>query len=433
IPWTYGKRLGENFNGLLANDKRQVVEIDKNGWRVLNESPVMFRQEKGMLPLPVPQPGGSMDKLRPFVNVSDEQWPLLLGFLVAALHPRGPYPVLAVSGEQGSAKSALCRCLRNIIDPNTAALRRPSRDERGLFITANNSWMPVFDNLSHLPNEMSDAICTLSTGGGLATRTHYSDDEETIFNLKRPTILSGIEDVARRSDLLQRCIILNLPRIDESMRRPESELDEEFETARPFILGALLNAVSTAIRNLPHVHLPSPPRMADMALWVMAAESGLGLSPGSFINAYRANQDEAAAIALESSPVARVLIQFAISTGKWEGTASELKPLLDSMADEQTRRSTSWPKLPAKLGGDIKRLTPELRKLGITIEQARAGGKGRTRVIRIECHAPAISEMAIPGFGAYPPLAGPNVFPATAGFTAPAPGCVPYFQNGAAA
>ncbi|MEX2171395.1 MAG: hypothetical protein WD851_18900, partial [Pirellulales bacterium] len=382
----------------LANDKWQVVEIDQDGWRVLNESPVMFRREPGMMPLPVPQRGGSVDLLRPFVNISDEHWPLLKGFLVAAFHPRGPYPILAVSGEQGSAKSMLCRYVKSLIDPNSAPLRSLPRNERELAIAANNSWMPVFDNLSSIPNYMADALCRLSTGGGLSTRTNFSDDEETIFSGKRPVVLNGIEDVARRSDLLDRSILLPLPRIENSSRRTEAELDKEFEAARPFILGALLGAVSAAIRNLSSVHFPAPPRMADIAVWITAAEPALGLNDREFINAYNENQDDASAIALESSPVARVLIEFATRYGSWQGTAADLSPLLGAMVDDQTRRSASWLKDPRKLGGDVKRLAPNLRTLGVNIERGARVGKNRTRLITITKSAPAAVEMRVPQF-----------------------------------
>lgn len=37
-------------------------------------------------------------------------------------------------------------------------------------IAANNSWCLAYDDLSHVPPWLSDALCRLSTGGGFATR-----------------------------------------------------------------------------------------------------------------------------------------------------------------------------------------------------------------------------------------------------------------------
>ena len=95
---------------------------------------------------------------------------------------------------------------------------------------------------------MSDALCRLATGGGFSTRRLYSDDEEVVFDAKRPILLTGIEEVATRSDLLDRAIQVFLPPIAENQRRDEASFRDEFNQDRPLILGALLGAVRTAFR-----------------------------------------------------------------------------------------------------------------------------------------------------------------------------------------
>jgi hypothetical protein len=128
-----------------------------------------------MLPLPYPREGGSITSLRGFVNVAnDDDWALLLAWLVAAFRPHGPYPVLVLHGEQGSAKSTVARVLRALVDPGTASLRSEPRDARDLIISATNGWCVALDNLSHLPVWLSDAICSLATGGGFGTRELFT-------------------------------------------------------------------------------------------------------------------------------------------------------------------------------------------------------------------------------------------------------------------
>src|SRR5262249_48386394 len=158
--------------------------------------------------------------------------------------------------------------------------------------SASNSWLVAFDNLSYLPAWLSDALCRLSTGGGFATRGLFTDDEEVIFDAQRPVILTGIEELATRSDLLDRAIVLHLPPLPEDRCRPEAELWAEFEEARPRILGALLDVVAGALRELPAVKLPRHPRMADFAVWATAAETALGWERGSFLKAYSGNRAE---------------------------------------------------------------------------------------------------------------------------------------------
>jgi hypothetical protein len=135
---------------------------------------------QGMLALPHPVIGGNVGALRRFVNLKDdEDWLLLLAWLVQAFRPTGPYPVLILLGEQGSAKTTLARIFKAITDPSTTPVRSVPRGEHDLVIAANNSWVVALDNLSGLAPWLSDALCRLSTGGGFGTRTLYENDEET--------------------------------------------------------------------------------------------------------------------------------------------------------------------------------------------------------------------------------------------------------------
>lgn len=364
----------------LCNAEWQVVEISATGWRVLDESPVMFRRPKAMLPLPFPVAGGSIRELRRFVHMEDEDWALFLGWLVAALRPVGPYPLLDLQGEHGSGKSTTCRMARAIVDPNTASLRSEPREPRDLMIAANNGWVIALDNLSGIQAWQSDCLCRLSTGGGFSTRTLYSDDEETIFDATRPAVINGIEEVATRADLLDRCLLLNLPRIEQNERKPEAELWADFEEARPRIFGALLSAVAVAHRNAAVTKLPLLPRMADFAIWATAAEPGLGLETGQFLAAYQANRSTGNEVALESSPVGKAVIDFIAEVGEWIGTSTELLRELEPRVDDATKRLKTWPATARPLGGAIKRLAPNLREAGIDVDFSRRGKKS-TRII----------------------------------------------------
>ena len=228
--------------------------------------------------------GGSVNDLRHFVNVTDEEWPLLLGWLLAAMRPRGPYPVLCLHGEQGSAKSTTARAvLRALVDPGRAPLRSEPKEPRDLMIAASNGAVLAFDNLSHVPAWLSDALCRLSTGGGFATHELYTDNEEVIFDAMRPVILTGIEELATRSDLLDRAVLLTLPTIPEDRRRPEARVLGGVRCCRAGDSRPLLTAVSEAMRRLPAVKVSRLPRMADFALWATAGERALGLADGTFV------------------------------------------------------------------------------------------------------------------------------------------------------
>jgi hypothetical protein len=171
----------------LADEHWRAVEIGPDGWRVLERPPVRFRRSPGMLPLPEPERDGSVEALRSFLNVSNQtDFVLVVAWLLAALRSGGPYPLLAISGEQGSAKTVLSKLLRALVDPNVAAVRALPRDERELMIAANNGHVLAFDNLSGLPLWLSDALCRLASGGSFAVRRLYTDDEEVLFKAARP-------------------------------------------------------------------------------------------------------------------------------------------------------------------------------------------------------------------------------------------------------
>src|SRR6516164_6528897 len=214
----------------LSDETWRAVEIDASGWRVIDDPPVRFRRAAGMKPLPIPVPGGTVETLRSFLNVqNDADFVLVIAWTLAVLRNRGPYPVIVLSGEQGSAKSTFSAILRALLDPNTAPLRALPREDRDLFIAASNGHVLAFDNVSGLPAWISDTLCRLATGGGFAVRQLYSDQDEVLFDAARPVILNGIEEIVNRPDLADRGLFQTLEPIPEERRRPEAELWTAFE------------------------------------------------------------------------------------------------------------------------------------------------------------------------------------------------------------
>lgn len=351
----------------LCDSSWQAVEITNAGWKVVSHPPIRFRRSRGMLALPIPERGGSIDELRPFLNVgSDSDFLLLISWLVCALGPHGPYPVLVLQGEAGSAKSTTAHVLRELVDPSTSPLRSEPREVRDLMIAANNSWVIAYDNISYQPPWLSDALCRLATGGGFSTRELYTDDQEKVFNATRPVLLNGIDAVVIRGDLMDRSIILYLPVIAEEQRKPERQFWQSFRSVQARILGALLDAVACALQRLPHVELKRMPRMADFARWAVAAGPALGLDDGAFTRAYDSNRAAANVLTLEASPIATSL-QRVCTRGHWTGTALDLLAKLNAHTEEDEKRQRSWPKNPQQLSVQLRRLAPNLRPTGLDI------------------------------------------------------------------
>jgi len=72
-----------------------------------------------MLAIPEPVPGGRLDELRQHVHMSASDYVLAVSWLLAVLHGRGPYPILALTGEQGTGKSFTGDMLRRLVDPTS--------------------------------------------------------------------------------------------------------------------------------------------------------------------------------------------------------------------------------------------------------------------------------------------------------------------------
>jgi hypothetical protein len=381
-------RLAAHGDGIyldLGNSDWEVVEITPRGWLVIDDPPVRFRRPRGLAPLPRPEQGGKLDDLKRFLNVTDDDWPLVKGFLVAMFRPGRPFPVLNLLGPQGSGKTTDAKVLRKLVDPNSVPLRRTQRDERDLAIAASNSHVIGLDNLSYLPDWLSDAICTIATEGGFATRELYSDDAEVLFNFIRPVILTGIGELAIRGDLLDRSILVYLPAIPESDRQDEETFWLPFEQARPQLLGAVLNAVSTALRRLPQVQLNKLPRMADFTRWVVAASPDLGKDADRFLDLYARNRDQAHDIAVEANPVASAVIRFMAKRERWEGTATTLLDELEGgeFVSDQTMRRKTWPKAPNALSNALRQLEPNLVSAGITVMMDRSSKKRSIKLERV--------------------------------------------------
>jgi hypothetical protein len=367
----------------LADAAWRAVEIGPDGWQVVSQPPVRFRRAAGMLPLPLPQAGGTLEALSALINVSaGDDLVLLTSWLLAALRPGGPYPLMVTAGEQGSAKTVLAKMLRALVDPNAAPARTLPREERDLFIAANNGHVLAFDNLSAVPPWLSDTLCRLASGGSFAVRQLYTDQDEVLFEAARPVILNGIEDVVTRPDLADRALFLTLPYLSEAKRRPEQELWQDFELLRPGLLGALLDAVSHGLRARPQVRLDRLPRMADFALWAAACETGLWPA-GTFARAYAVNRRAAVTDAVDADPVAACMRELMVERSSWTGRAADL---LRASADHSRNRigsdRTGWPQNPRALAGRLRRAQTSLRALGIEIAFSREGHAG-SRIIRI--------------------------------------------------
>jgi len=367
----------------MADDKYRQIRIDNKGWKIIPSklSPVKFIRHPRMAAMNSPAEDGSLYLLNEFLNLANANDGILVGsWLVGALQPEGPFPILLLQGEQGSAKSTLARLLVDLIDPSCIPLCTFPRTERDLFISSSKTRLLSFDNLSGISDQLSDAFCRMSTGGGFATRSLFTDDSEKFFNSKRPIIINGISDLLTRHDFSDRSIVINTAPIPQNKRRPENKIWSRWEEVKPRILGALCDAISAAMRNYDKVNLANYPRMADFAHWVVAAESALPWGNGAFLEEYLQNRAQIIDIGLEADPVGSSVLNFIknAESNEWSGTPTGLLVELNKIAPEHFKRLKSWPKQPNVLSGRLRRSATFLREKNFEIEWSKSGQRNIT-------------------------------------------------------
>lgn len=358
----------------LGNDAWQVVEITGDGWRVISaaECPVKFRRVLHSRPLPVPERGGNVEMLWQHINIQgDDSKLLVLAWLLECMRIETPYPVLELVAGQGSAKSTTQERLRQLIDPNAVLLRMEPRSNQDLSVSAIGNHMISLNNLSGLSKSTQDFMCSVSTGGGDATRRLHTTEDEAAWETKRPIVMNGINQLVTRPDLADRTVCMELHRIKSYV--DEGTLMAAWSQDYPKILGALYDLMSGSLRDLPLVKLDKLPRMGDFAKLGDAMTKAL-CSDLSFVEVFNRNRDEVVARGVESSPVALALVSCIRKNGLFQGSASDLMRELEGFQPAHFDR-LAWPKSPRGLGEILRRLAPSLRVYGIDVQQK----QGRSR------------------------------------------------------
>jgi hypothetical protein len=370
----------------LGDATGRAVVVGPDGWEAIDRSPVLFRRTELTGVLPEPKAGGTLDPLSKLLNIDETAWPLVAAWLLAALLAPGiPHAVLLIQGEQGSAKSSAARMLARLIDPAGPQLRQPPRDLDSWTVAAAGSYVVALDNLSGVPDWLSDALCRASTGDGLVKRALYTDDGLAVVAFRRCVILNGIAFAELRGDLADRLLPVECKRLGDQQRKDDEEIAAAFEAAWPEALGGLLDLAVKVLAKLPAVQLARRPRMADFAKVIAAADAVRGT--GS-LDTYLELRQRAAVEALEGDPVAEAAEGFARKqrTKAWEGTASEL---LGAITPEPAPKG--WPATPQGMGAALKRAAPALRAAGITVEQLARQGRRRPWSLTVEGeHTPSV-------------------------------------------
>lgn len=360
----------------LGDSAWQCVKVTRDGWEVVPhpEDGPYFRRPRNLAEIPKPTHGASMEDWRAFIDgVDEDDYKLIVSFMLACLYPYGPYPILVFLGGQGSGKSIKSKFVKSV-DPTKSAdemsvtgIGKLPRDEDSLPVVAYHTRLLAVDNVSLLSPEQSDELCRISTGETNEARKLYTNFDATSISVQRPVLLNGITHFVTKGDLADRCLVINLRPITD--RKREAVLWAEFRAAYPALVGAVFTSLSGVLREYENVQLDDAPRMADFAHFGVAVERALAWEAGSFMRAYAQNIETAVHETLANDPIAEKMgeLMDSLTEGEleWTGTPGELLDSLTARSNTSMSNRRDWPNSGRALTNRLERLRPLLRQVGI--------------------------------------------------------------------
>ena len=350
-----------------ADAGNRVIKVADGAWEYLeNNVPVIFRRTEATAAMPEAHRCGDWERLWEFVNIAPADRAILLAHMVSALvQVDVPHGILGLLAEHGSAKSSTAKFIVSLIDPSPAELRSPPRTEEQWIVAANGSWVVALDNLSHIPEWLSNAICRAATGDGDVKRQLYTDASLVVIKFRRVVLLNGIDLGGLRSDFTDRLVAVKVARITDDDRRAESELYAAWERQRAVILGGLLDLAAKVHQRLPHITPPKLPRMADFALVLIAVDEILETNGFA---AYREHAKNLMADSVLADPFVSHLRQM----GKafiGETAGDILKTVTDDCVSKSCAQPPAgWPRNARPVTTRLRNHAPGLRMLGWIVE-----------------------------------------------------------------
>jgi hypothetical protein len=266
------------------------------GFKIGPPNGAFFVRPNKQQPLPRPVPCSNDLFVKKFRNLIPDlvcgHWLLVLAFILKALNrDQGSFVILIIAGPQGSGKSVLTSRIKAIVDPAYPASTPQPRIIDQIVVAARNSYLLIFDNMSGLSHEMADIFCQVSTGGGISNRSLYTNHDESFYDIHRPVISNGINDPSIQPDFLDRCVIVELAPPSDDLRVAKTELDKQFYSDLPQLLGGLYGLLSECLQVLPSIQTHNLPRMTDYARMGIALEKVLKLKKGEFLRIYERSRN----------------------------------------------------------------------------------------------------------------------------------------------
>lgn len=281
-------RLG-NVLYLDLMDNKNFVEIDANGFRIVNQPPVHFKQYNNQVSMPIPGKSTAIEDFLDLLNLQTEHDRILVAtWIVCSYFYEIERPILIMQGPSGSRKSNNLVMIKSLIDPSINISSPPS-SINDLIIALSEEFIPCLDNISSISKDVSDLFCRCYTGTSSVKKRLYTDLESVKVDLFKPIMLSMINTKGLAHDLVSRSIFISAGDEDDSIK-PKSEEMVKFKAILANALATILEAVSKTMMIVDKIHFDSYFRIADYQKYGCAAAIALGFSKEAFMDALYYNE-----------------------------------------------------------------------------------------------------------------------------------------------
>jgi hypothetical protein len=371
-------RIAETRHGIwldLGDATGRVVRIMSSGWSVVGRTVAPLVRNPGMQALPRPSHnhGGVARELADLFGLDGDQFMLLTCWMLDALRPGADHPILLVFGPAGAGKTALCRFLRDTIDPHRAGLESLPLTEQNLAVLADSCWLLAFDNVSNITDRQSDWLCRLVTGYAFRSRKLYADRDAALFTWQGPVAVNGVPSLITKADLASRTLLLHLGE-REGLALGRRDLQNRLRLLAPRWLGYLLDGVVLALKGR---DAAGKTRLSDAEAWCCAAAPAYGWNPDDIAELFQSQRALAFRELAYNDPVAaRIMGWIAAEPGRrWPppDIVGNPKPFgaLDALHERLTQKldhhANDWPKTLPKFRSAVLDMELALRAVGIAV------------------------------------------------------------------
>lgn len=308
--------------------------------------------------------------LKRVARLNEEDIVILATFIVACLFGNSkPIPLLFITGPQGSAKSTLSRCIQSCVDPSKSGLFSLSESKKDIAIAVSKRLLCAFDNTGGLKNKkaLSDLLCSVVTKGSMQTRTLYTTKDETVIEYRSALVINGIDFLTDQTDLLERCLMIEMSAIPDKERKTEKELQSEFQSVLPQLLGGFYDIIQKILAQ-EEVIVSKLNRMADYELLAVQAAVAMGYTAEWFQEALCKNiQNIHRAFSMGDITV-KAISMFMENRTEYTGSMSELQMACYDVLTGKVLKAeqSSFPKSDAAFSRRINGLKKQLEQIGVT-------------------------------------------------------------------